>query len=86
MFETYKTNETGMREIHMVKQRITDAVEDVLQLLPKDSRDTNIFKTHIETAVFYGVRAVASKSTNHTHRTEYTKAGAVTKENANVTN
>lgn len=85
MFETYRTNEKGQQEIHLLKQRITSAVTDVLALLP-EGRDSAIFKTKIEEAVFFGTRAVASKTGNHTHKTHYTSNGPQTTEVRNVTN
>lgn len=77
MFETHKLNEKGFLEVHMLKQRITDAVEDVLQLMP-ENREKNLFKTNIETAMFYGTKCIAAKPENHTEIVTYSSKGAVT--------
>lgn len=62
----------------MVKTRMVSAVEDVMMLMP-EGRAKSLFFTHMEIAMFYGTKAVAAKTGNHTDIVYYnTKDGAVT--------
>lgn len=82
MFETHKLNEQGMKEVHLLKNRMVHAVMDVMQLMP-EGREKAVFKTKIEEAMFFGTKAVASKPGNFTEIVTYDKGGA---EVRNVTN
>lgn len=61
MFETHKLNEAGFEEVAKLKE--TKATETALSLMP-EGREKSVFKTHIETAMFFGTKAVSSKTEN----------------------
>ena len=70
MFDTHKCNEVGFKEITEFKSAMANAVRDSLQRMP-EGREKSIFMTKIEEAVFFGTKAIAAKSENHTEKTEY---------------
>jgi len=70
MFDTHKLNEKGFEEMKAYKSRLAAAVNEVLVLMP-EGREKSVFKTKIEEAVFFGAKAIASKSENHTEVTKF---------------
>lgn len=70
MFDTHKLNETGFAEVKEFKTKMSETVNEVLALLP-DGREKSIFLTKLEEAMFFGTKAIASKSENHTEVTKY---------------
>lgn len=71
MFDTHKLNDRGASEVVAFKTILADAVRSALMLLPDSSRETSIFLTKLEEAVFFGTKAIASKSENYTETTRY---------------
>jgi hypothetical protein len=65
MFETHKLNEKGFEEVRLLKSEMASAVQVVLNLMP-EGREKALFKTQIETAMFYATKAIASKEGNFT--------------------
>lgn len=70
MFETHKLNEKGFSEVKALKAGMNEAVTTVLSLMP-DGRDKSIFTTKVEEAMFFGTRAIAAKTDNHTEVIRY---------------
>jgi hypothetical protein len=70
MFDTHKLNESGFEEVRKFKSLMSLAVTEALSLLP-DSREKSIFVTKLEEAMFFGTKAIASKTENHTEITKY---------------
>lgn len=71
MFDTHKLNEKGFEEVKMLKSEMAKAVDKVMSLLP-EGREKAVFKTHIETAMFFGTKAIADKEGNFTEIIKYT--------------
>jgi hypothetical protein len=71
MFETHKLNEKGFEEVRLLKSEMASAVQVVLNLMP-EGREKALFKTQIETAMFYATKAIASKEGNFTEIINYT--------------
>lgn len=71
MFDTHKLNEQGFKEVSQLKLSMADAVFKALLLMP-EGREKSVFKTHIETAMFFGTKAIASKDGNYTELIKYT--------------
>jgi hypothetical protein len=65
MFDTHKLNDKGFQEVKIFKVTMALAVNTVLSLLP-DSREKSIFQTKVEEAMFFGTKAIAAKTENHT--------------------
>lgn len=70
MFETHVLNEKGMEEVKLLKAIMGGTLERLLPHLP-DTRETSIFKTKIEEAMFFGVKAIASKDGNYKEIVKY---------------
>ncbi len=70
MFDTHKLNDSGFSEVKVFKTLLSEAINKALALLP-DGREKSIFQTKIEEAVFFGTKAIASKSGNYTEITKY---------------
>jgi hypothetical protein len=70
MFDTHKLNETGFEKIAEFKTTMSVAVNSVLTLLP-EGREKSIFITKLEEAMFFGTKAIASGTENHTEITKY---------------
>ena len=64
MFETHKLNDKGFKEVAEFKDAMKEAFEKVEKLMP-ESREKSVFKTHLETALFYGKKAIADKDGNY---------------------
>jgi hypothetical protein len=75
VFETHKLNESGFAEMHLYKQTMTDAVAQCLAAMP-EGREKSLFKTNIDQAVFWGAKAIASKTGNFDQIVDYTPKGA----------
>ena len=65
MFESHKLNKNGFEEMEQFKKEFADAVRQAITRMP-DSREKSIFLTKVEEAVFFGAKAIASKSENYT--------------------
>lgn len=65
MFDTHKLNDAGFAEMKTYKETMATAVKAVVTLMP-ESRETSIFKTKLEEAIFFGAKAIAQKPENHT--------------------
>lgn len=70
MFGTHKLNDRGFDEMKKFKNTMAQAVNEVLSQM-NDGREKSLFITHLETAVFNGAKAIASKSENHSEVIEY---------------
>jgi hypothetical protein len=70
MFATHKCNEKGFAEITEFKTKIACAMKEIKGFLP-EGRDKSLFVTYLETAMFWGTKAIASKDGNYTEKTEY---------------
>lgn len=70
MFETHKLNENGFAEVVTFKKTLAHAWREIEGLLP-EGREKSVFKTKMEEAVFFGTKAIASKSGNSTEVTNY---------------
>jgi len=70
MFDTHKLNEKGFEEVALLKSKMADACEKALELMP-EGREKAVFKTHIETAMFFGTKAIAGKEGNFTEIVRY---------------
>ncbi len=70
MFETHKLNNVGFAEVSILKTKMAEAVEAVLELMP-EGREKAVFKTKIEEAMFFGTKAVAAKPGNWTEIVRY---------------
>lgn len=70
MFDTHKLNEAGFAEMQKYKKTMADATREVISLM-KDGREKSLFITNMETAIFYGAKAIAQKPENHTEIIEY---------------
>lgn len=71
MFDTHKLNEKGFEEVKQLKTAMAEACEKALLLMP-EGREKSVFKTQIETAMFFGTKAIASKEGNFTEIVKYT--------------
>lgn len=63
MFDMHMLNPNGVQEVRKLKTEMNMAVSKALTLMP-EGREKQLFKTHLETAMFYGTKAVASKDGN----------------------
>lgn len=71
MFDTHKLNEQGFAEVKQLKTAMAKACETALALMP-EGREKSVFKTQIETAMFFGTKAIAGKEGNFTEIVKYT--------------
>lgn len=70
MFETHKLNEKGLAEVQLFKSKVAEAITLALSLMP-DGREKAVFKTKLEEAMFFGTKAIASKTGNFTEVVRY---------------
>lgn len=81
MFETHKLNEKGFEEMKAFKTEMSIAVSKCINMMGpqevrtntgyKDIKEIELFKQKIEEAVFFGAKAIAQKSGNHTEVVDY---------------
>jgi hypothetical protein len=71
MFDTHKLNDKGFAEVKRFKETMSVAVSLVLNDMP-EGREKSLFKTQIETAMFFGTKAIAGKEGNFTEIVKYT--------------
>ena len=64
LFDTHKLNEKGLAEVKAFKERMSLFVGQALLQMP-EGREKAVFKTQIETAAFYGTKAIAGKEGNY---------------------
>jgi hypothetical protein len=65
VFESHKLNDRGIEQVNEFKTTMALAVQTILPLMSQ-SREMSLFMTHLETAVFYGTKAIAQKIENST--------------------
>jgi hypothetical protein len=70
MFGMHMLNDQGKTEVKTFKTEFAQAVKKALDLMP-DGRDKSIFNTELEKAVFFGTKAIASKTGNYDSVTEF---------------
>jgi len=70
MFATHMLNEAGFAAMSRYKTEMSFSVSLVVEMMP-EGRDKALFLTNIETAVFYGAKAIAAKPENHTEIINY---------------
>ncbi len=70
MFDTHKLNDQGFAQMKEYKQTMADAVKKVTDAMP-DGRDKSIFITKMEEGVFFGAKAIASKTENFSEIISY---------------
>lgn len=70
MFDTHKLSKKGFEEVKTLKSKMADAVNSALELMP-EGREKSVFKTNIETAIFFGIKAIAGKEGNFTEIIKY---------------
>ena len=75
MFGTHKLNEQGFQEMKKFKNIMAKAANEANELMTGTSQESGrakaIFYTNLETAVFQGAKAIASKPENHSEVIEY---------------
>lgn len=64
MFETHKLTEQGFKEIAEFKDTLKEAVDKIDKLMA-EGREKSLFKTNLETALFWGKKAIAGKEGNY---------------------
>lgn len=69
MFDTHKLNLEGFVQMKKFKNIMANAANEAAELMtdttPEGQRAKAIFFTNLETAVFYGAKAIASVPRNH---------------------
>lgn len=70
MFDTHMLNENGKLEVSLYKEKLAEAAKWCASLMP-ECREKSLFLTKMEEASFFGTKAIASKPTCHTEKTEY---------------
>jgi hypothetical protein len=64
MFETHQLTEQGSDEIYEFRGTLQYAVEKIEKYIP-EGREKSLFKTNLETALFWGEKAIAGKKGNY---------------------
>lgn len=64
MFETHKLTEQGFKQVAEFKNTLKEAVDKIEKLMA-EGREKSLFKTNLETALFWGKKAIASKEGNY---------------------
>jgi hypothetical protein len=64
MFETHKLTSEGFAEVAVFKDTLKEAVDKVEKLMA-EGREKSLFKTNLETALFWGKKAIAGKDGNY---------------------
>lgn len=64
MFETHKLTEQGSDEIYEFRGTLQYAVEKIGKYMP-EGREKSLFKTNLETALYWGEKAIAGKEGNY---------------------
>ncbi len=67
MFTTHKLSEQGFAEVKVFKETLEEAYNKVDSLLA-EGREKSLYKTHLETALFWGKKAIADKEGNFTEK------------------
>lgn len=70
LFDTHKLNDKGFEAVKEYKETMSEAITKALELMP-EGRYKAIFKTNIETAAFYGTKAIAEFPGNHSEVIRY---------------
>jgi hypothetical protein len=63
-------NENGIKEIDEFKGKLGKCIADILCLVP-DGREKSLFVTHLETGVFFAVKAISGKTENKKETISY---------------
>ena len=77
MFDTHKLTERGFEEMQKYKKAMADATREAVALMSvgfttaKDEERIQLFLNHMETAIFYGAKAIAARPHNHSEFTTY---------------
>ena len=64
MFETHKLTEQGSDEVWEFRGTLRYAVEKIEKYMP-EGREKSLFKTNLETALYWGEKAIAGKEGNY---------------------
>ena len=70
MFDTYKLNDNGLREMRVFKSAMANAAKTVLEMM-EGGREKALFTTKLEEAVFFGAKAIAQKPGNSESKETY---------------
>ena len=70
MFDTHKLNEEGFKVVKEFKNKMSKVCSEAMEIMD-DPRSKALFKTNVETAVFYGTRAIAENPDYHTEVVKY---------------
>lgn len=63
MFTHYELNENGEQDLAYFREKLKNAMDEILPLLP-EGREKSIFKTKLEEAAFWAVKAISSLPEN----------------------
>lgn len=72
MFGTHKLNDNGFAAMKKFKEKMSLAVSEAAHEMP-EGREKSIFITKMEEGVFFGAKAIASQTHNHSEIIEYSE-------------
>lgn len=75
MFCDYVLNQKGKEELSEFKKQMSDAASRAMLKMEERTRESALFKTKFQEAVFWGSRAIASHPENFTAIIDYPETG-----------